>query len=268
VWNVIPVMQGAIDVTQTYYPVPAGPILSAYAYTQDASTDDKLAAEISSGIEASTGHVSQYYVLFAGGLLDDLKSPAISSLYQRLAASMDPDKRLLGLSGMIRQGDATALNTAAQTASADQRNPAESALLLSIQVWFRNTDPSAVAVLGTAATNSSDQNTAFREAAAHALAAIHTAPALPFLAVLLDDPDLNLRAEAVGGMGSFANGLAVQTQAGVPGLAHLQLPAVAAYKTPDTVAHFALGGAIAANESFYVPFWKSWWSQNHVRLGY
>ena len=88
------------------------------------------------------------------------------------------------------------------------------------------------------------------------------------MAALLDDPDPSLRVEAVGGIGSFANGLAVQTQAGVPSLAHLQFPAVWAYKNSDTVAHFALGRAVADNESFYVSFWRSWWSQNRAGLGY
>ena len=267
-WNVMPVVQGAIDLSMTYYPSPAGPIDSACAYDQNATEQDKLAAEISSGIEASRSSVIQFNFLFESGLLDDLNSQPVLLLYKRLAGSLYADKRLLGLSGLIRQGDATALERAAQTAAADQNNAAEAALLSSVRGGFRNTDPTAVAIPGAAATNSSNGNMAFRQAAAHALAAIHTAPALPFMAALLDDPDPGLRVEAAGGIGSFANGLAVQTQAGVPSLAHLQFPAVAAYKNSDTVAHFALGRAIADNESFYVSFWRSWWSQNRVGLGY
>ncbi len=265
-WNILPVVQGTLDFSQTYFPTPAGPVLSAYTYSQSASAQDKLASEISSGIEASTGYVFQYYAVFEAGLLDDLRSPVLTRLYQRLAASAN--NRLLGLSGLIRNGDATALAEAARTAAADQGNQAEGALLLSIRAYFRSADPSAVAVLGATATDSSNSNTAFREAAAHALAAIHTAASLPFLATLLDDPDPNLRVEAVGGIGAFANGLAVQTAAGMPSLAHLQLPAKAPYKTADTVAHLAFGRAIAANEAFYVLFWKSWWEQNRASIGY
>jgi hypothetical protein len=267
-WGVIPVVQGAIDLSMTYYPSPSSPILSAYAYDPNTSVQDKFAAELGSGIEATGSSALQYNFLFESGLLDSLQSAVISLLYERLAGSIDTRKRLLGLGGLIRQGDIAALESAAQTASTDQSNTAEGALLTSIRVWFRNTDPKAVAVLGDAATNTSNGNMAFRQAAAHALAAIHNSSALPFMALLLDDPDLSLRVEAVGGMGSFANGLAVQTQAGIPSLAHLQFPAVSAYKTPETVAHFALGRTISDNESSYVPFWKSWWSQNRAALGY
>jgi hypothetical protein len=111
--------------------------------------------------------------------------------------------------------------------------------------------------------------TTLREVTTHALAAVHTAAALLFLATLLDDPDLNLRVEAVGGMGAFANGLPVQTRQRVATLAYLQFPANAPYKTQDTVAHFALGRqAIAANETSYISFWKDWWSKNRANLGY
>jgi hypothetical protein len=88
------------------------------------------------------------------------------------------------------------------------------------------------------------------------------------LAALLDDPDANLRVEAVGGMGAFANGLAVQTLAGAPGLTYLQLPASAPYQTPDTIAHLAFGPqAIMARETYYVSFWKNWWTQYGAMVG-
>ncbi|MEO7144558.1 MAG: HEAT repeat domain-containing protein [Bryobacteraceae bacterium] len=142
-------------------------------------------------------------------------------------------------------------------------------MLLSIRDYFRATGADSVAALGAAATNSSNPNNAFREAAGHALAAIHTSAALPFLATLLDDSDLNLRVEAVGGMGAFANGLPTQTKAGVPSLSYLQLPASAPYKTAATAANLAFGvQAVTANEASYLLFWKSWWSQNRGSMGY
>jgi hypothetical protein len=52
-------------------------------------------------------------------------------------------------------------------------------------------------------------------------------------------------------------------------MAALQLPASAPYKTPETVAHFAMGStAIEANEASYVSFWKGWWAQNRASLGF
>ncbi|HEX5431004.1 MAG TPA: HEAT repeat domain-containing protein, partial [Bryobacteraceae bacterium] len=217
-WRVIPVTQETMDFGRTYFPASSGTILSAYAYTQGASVEDKLASEISSAIESGSAFVPQFDSAMAGGLLDELKSPVLAVLYRRLANSASTDQRLLGLSGLIRAQDASALADAARLAATVRNDPAEGVLLLSVQIYFRATDPSAVSALGSAATGILTSNTDFREAAAHALASIHTNAALPFLATLLDDPDLNLRVEGVGGIGAFANGLPVQTKAGVPGL--------------------------------------------------
>lgn len=111
--------------------------------------------------------------------------------------------------------------------------------------------------------------TPLREAIAHALSAIHTAATLPYLATLFDDPDINLRIEAIGGVGAFANGLPIQTLSGTPSLAHLQFPAAAPYMTTDTQLHFALGAlAIVPNEAAYLSYWKQWWLQNKTTLGF
>jgi hypothetical protein len=117
--------------------------------------------------------------------------------------------------------------------------------------------------------DSTIQSLAFRQASAHALAAIHTTAALPYLGLLLSDPDATLRAEGIGGMAAFANGLSTQTNAAVPSLAHMQLPANAPYRTSDTIAHFALGSqTIERREEFYLSFWKQWWSKNQASLGF
>jgi hypothetical protein len=230
---------------------------------------DKLASELGSAVESNDGYNFSLYGL-QSGLLDDLQSPIIELLYERMATSAVLDNQLLGLSGLIRSGNASALTIAIQKApAAAPGDPAIGILLRSIKDDFRATDANSVAALGAAATNSSNPNTAFREAAAHALAAIHTSATLPFLATLLDDSDFNLRVEAVGGMGAFANGLPTQTKASVSSLSYLQLPAGARYKTDATVANLAFGvQAITRNEASYLSFWKSWWSENRASLGY
>lgn len=266
-WRVLPVVQGNVEFNGLYFPTSSGPVLNAYAYSQTASVVDKLASEIGAAIEHGNGYGFQLYATQTA-VLDELKSPIWGLLYQRMANSTSAERKILGLSGLIRAGNASALAAAAPIASSLGDHPAQGILLLSIRDFFRATDPDSVAAVGRATTDFS-QSTAFREAAAHALAAIHTAAALPFLATLLDDPNQNLRIEAIGGMAAFANGLAVQTSAGVPSLAHLQLPSSAPYKTAETVAHLALGRqAIAPNEASYLSFWKAWWAQNRASLGY
>lgn len=263
-WKVVPVLQGTMRLSNIYIPAQLSPIVSAYAYSATASVDDKLASEICSALEGVTGVTLPMYALLSGGI-DELNSSVPQLFYQRLASSGSTEQQVFGLSGLIRSGDTSALTAAAQIASAVTGSQAEGVLLVSIQEYLRPTDSTSLTAVGKVATNSA-LPAALREAAGHVLAAVHTAAALPFLATLLDDPDSNLQVEAVGGMGSFANGLPVRRRQSEVTLAYLQLPANAPYKTQDTVANFALGRA--ANEASYISFWKDWWSASRASLGY
>jgi len=268
-WTLLPVMQGSVPLSTSYFPVPPGPLVAAYAYGAASPLADKLACELGSAIESANGSYSIQMRTLHYGLLDQLGSSYVPVLYQRLAASASPAQRLLGLAGLIRGGSSGALVGLGQSASTLVANPKEGGtLLLSIRDYFRSTDTMSLNALAQL-EGSSDTNGALREAAAHALAAIHTVGTLPSLAALLDDVDSNLRAEAIGGLGSFANGLAIQTTSGVPSLAFLQFPASAPYLTPATKANFALGTrAIERNEASYLAFWKQWWAQNRAALGF
>ena len=264
-WLLLPVLQGALSLGDTFFAVPSGPILSAYAYQSTASLSDKVASELSAAIESNT--VSRFQWSFLqSGILDELNSPVVRLLYQRMSMSSSPQHRVLGLGGLIRRGSAPALQSATEFEKYAMEN---GELLSSIRDQFRATDANSIAILGRAAVGSTTQSPALREAAAHALASIHTVETLPYLATLLDDPDVKLRIEAIGGMASFANGLIVQTPACVPSLACLQFPDSAPYKTPDTIANFAMGAAaIERNEAAYLSFWKNWWSQQRAGMGF
>jgi hypothetical protein len=178
---------------------------------------------------------------------------------------------ILGLSGLIRSGSSGALDSATKSEPEFARYPIENGILTAaIRSAFRASDASSVAVLGAASSDSTDLNSSYREAIAHALASIHTATTLPFLAALLDDPIAALRAEAISGIGAFANGLPIQTNADVASLSYSQLSGTSSpYRTEDTILNFARGQqAISQNENKYLSFWKLWWSQNRVSLGY
>jgi hypothetical protein len=268
-WQVLPVIQGGMQLNTAFFPEPSDQILSAYAYAPLASLNDKIASEISSAVESSPNYNFQLNYLNYG-LLDELNSPVTTMLYTRMAASGSARQQLLGLSGLIRGGSEVALTSASKTTSTFDSYPAESSVLLSsIRDFFRPTNPDAAVAVGRVAVDSTIQSLAFRQASAHALAAIHTTAALPYLGLLLSDPDATLRAEGIGGMAAFANGLSTQTNAAVPSLAHMQLPANAPYRTSDTIAHFALGSqTIERREEFYLSFWKQWWSKNQASLGF
>jgi len=267
-WQLLPTTQGTVAFSRTFLPMPAGPLPGSYAYRPGAPLSDKFASEVSAAIEAASAMSADWdYLHF--GLLDQLHSPVIQVLYQRMASSSSTSERILGLSGLIRGGSAAALTSMLQAVSSFGSYPRETGILLwSIQNEFRTTDAASLVVLGGIAVDASAP-AALRTAAAHALAAVHSTTTLPYLAALLDAPNTDLHVEAVGGLASFANGLPVQTSATVASLQHLQLSGPAPYKTPETIANFALGKqAIERKESSYVMFWKTWWMQNRVGLGY
>jgi hypothetical protein len=261
-WILLPIMQGTALFNRTFIPEPSGPILSAYSYDPTAPLSDKVASEVCAAIEGANGGGHELADLQFD--LDKLASPVVMVLYQRMSAANSAEQKILGLSGLIRGGNTVALRSAIQATSALTNPSVEYGVLLrSIQDEYRAVDSVSVAALGQAAVNSSLRPD-FRRSAAHALRAIHTIEAVPFLATLLDDPDANLQTEGVGGLASFANGLPVQTTAGVASLSYLHSPESAPYKTTDTVANFAMGEAAIR----YLSFWKSWWSQNRTALGY
>lgn len=269
-WNLLPVVQGNVPLGMTCYPTSiAGTLLAPYAYTSTASTTDKLVSELSSAIESSSSAGNLALASLHYGMLEQLQSPILALLYQRLSSSGSPQQQALGLAGLIRQGSSAALSKAATLAVILAGFPKENGiLLLSIRNQFRTSDSGSVKVLGQIAVDTT-ANQLFREAAAHVLAAIHTRESLPFLAQLLSDDDVTLRMEAIGGFSSFANGLPAQTASGTPGLAHLQLPVDSPYQTPETLANFAMGSqAIERNESQYLAFWQTWWNQQKHGLGY
>ncbi len=262
-WRVLPLGSGFATFKDTFVPMPAGALPGAYAYNAaTAPLSDRVASEISVAVESGNG-----LALLSGvhhGWLEELNSPVVQVLYRRMSASNSMQQKILGLSGLIRGGDTTALNSAIEGAPGFSNSRLEYGILLSsIRAEFRASDARSVFILGGAAVNSG-LPLDLRESAAHALRGIHTKEALPYLATLLDDPETKLQAEGVGGLASFANGLPIQTQASVPSLSYLKFPEHAPYKTEDTVSYFALGeGAFK-----YVSFWKSWWAQNRLAFGY
>ena len=241
---------------------------TAYAYGSEAILSDMVASEICSALESINGSLPVQFSELQYGMLDEPNSPVVALYYQRMALSVLPQRQIFGLSGQIRAGSGAALTSSAQAASALEIQPEYSVLLSAIRDRFRATDANSIAALGMAAVDAT-KPPAFRTAVAHALAAIHTVGTLPYLATLLSDNDPALQIEAIGGLGSFANGLAMQTMAGNSRLAHLQLPATAPYRTRETIANFAMGPqAIQNDQTTHLAFWKQWWAQQRGDLGF
>jgi hypothetical protein len=255
-WRLLPVLQGHGLFTDVFFPVAPGAIAAAYSYTPEAPVHDKLASELCAALENADGGAAIYPEMYRG-FLDQLQSPVVEAFYRRMAASNIPSRRILGLGGLVGNGDSSALSSATKITGLDQHPTEASVLLHSIRYSFRATDANSVAVLGGIAIDT-NLSAAFREAAAFALCSIHTMETLPYLAALLYAPEPALEAEGAGGLASFANGMPVQTMANVASLGYLQFPERAPYKTQETMAHFALREAALD----YVAFWRTWWAEH------
>jgi len=266
-WEIIPATSGNILFPMLSFPLPKGPLPIEYSYGPAASASDRLAAELAAAIEGGTLHKFQLVSLLTGEL-DELHSPVVDLMYRRLSDSVLPPKRALGLGGLIHAGESAALSAASETSVEFARYPFENGIVLSIiRDRLRSHDPAVIAVLGQSVL---DQRVdlAFRESAAHALAAIHTAATLPYLATLLEDANGSLRIEAIGGIGAFANGLPSHSP-DIPSMPYMQLPSNSPYQSTETIANFAMGKiAISRNESAYLGFWRDWWRQQRAGLGF
>jgi hypothetical protein len=268
-WRLLPVVDGEEPFNSTFFPQPSGPISIADAYGPTAPLADVVASEVSYAIESADDGGARLLAVYSS-LLDQLNSPVVQKLYTRLSASNNTSQKILGMSGLIRGGSTPALTAAAQLGASLGNYPLENGVLSNaIRDDFRGIDANSVQVLGQIATGSTGAGTLLREAAAFALRSIHTKEALPYLAAFMDDADQGIRAEGIGGLSAFANGLPVQTPANVVSMAYLKYPASAPFQTDQTKANFAMGlESIAPNETVYLSFWKTWWAQNRAALGY
>lgn len=97
-----------------------------------------------------------------------------------------------------------------------------------------------------------------RVASAVALARVHTHDTLPYLASLLNDPDPELRAMAVGGLAKFANNVAIG--------GHHPQPGEWKYRTDETMRNSAMDERLIRENSALVSFWSAWWAQHRAEL--
>lgn len=127
-----------------------------------------------------------------------------------------------------------------------------------IGTCYQNTSRQAIRNLGQVATDpgiSPDM----RRAASAALARMHTRQSLPYLAALLDDPDVYLKAMGVGGLSRFANN--------VPIGSHEPAAGEWKYRTGETIAHSIFDVSIVErNVTYYAGFWHDWWQQYRDEL--
>jgi len=212
------------------------------------SPRERVLLEILAGMEAGT-------LKRPGGFIEPefeyraAPTPAARTVFRRWLTSGSQRLVASSLQALLAEGDTTAL-ARVSTDPALRRVAAEAHAFDGLKGYFKNTDPAAVRALGELAGDNSN-SMELRIAAASALARIHTRQALPFLAQLLDSPDVNLRVLGVGGLSMFANHVPIGSHEPAAG----DWP----WRTEETIAHSGMEGS-------NVGFWKSWWAANQAAL--
>lgn len=245
--RLVPVTSGfVLDERFLFVPLPDASSPAA-APSASSSVRDRVLLEILGGVAA--GPLKQ-----PGGFIDPESeyrvnpTPLVRSAFQAWLTSDSPELVASAMQALLPEGNPTALSGLAGDAA--MRSSAPPGTFNGLKWYFASTDPAAVGLLGqfvADTTNSLD----LRVAAASALARVHTRQALLFLAGLLDDPDLDLRRCAVGGLSMFANN--------VPIGSHEPAAGAWPWRTDETIAHSAMDAANAG-------FWKSWWAANQSAL--
>ncbi|HZC43659.1 MAG TPA: HEAT repeat domain-containing protein, partial [Acidobacteriaceae bacterium] len=194
------------------------------------------------------------------------------------------DAHFTGLLGLVKQGDTSVLDEVTNNMAQFAETPITSSSSVNGQttsVAIRDENgaiatqigPIAVSIdqivdSGAATVNALGnllqlQNSpqSVRYAAAHALTNIHTGAAVTYLAPLLDSDDPQLRADAIGGIACFANGVPVINPAKPGG--GLDINENGPFRTDATMSHFAMGiMTISQKEAYYLNYWRGWWSAN------
>jgi hypothetical protein len=231
------------------------PNVAATAMQAGGTLRDQVMLEVLGAIESGEA-------LPPGGAIDVLweyqiaPTAAVRSAFQRWMQGGSPKLIALSLEALVSEGDIAALTRVA-TDDSLKENPAANSIFDRVKL-FKNTDPNAVTILGGLATTTSVPPR-LRTVAATALARMHTALSLPYLAQLLSDPNPALQAAGVGGLSSFANN--------VPMGSHEPAAGDWKYRTDDTIAHSAFDESLVTQrQAYYVGFWRSWWNQNQTEL--
>jgi hypothetical protein len=274
------------------YEMPAGVPPAQWSYPEDAKPEDKLAHELAWSIEAHQGD-GPVALILNPNLLDGASKDEALRIYQALYASGTEDIHLAGMIGLLHSGDVGAMQSLADNVTqmvhasrratylrAGERLPIRYGRSAADSKQDVQTQETVIAaVVGRIANPSDDtvrqlgrlsegtiSSASIRRASARALSEIHTPMAVTYLAPLLyEDKDPALRAYAVTGLACFANAVPVldPTQPNH----QLNLNYSGTYKTDATLAHFAMGlRTISQKESYYLDFWRSWWSTNQAAI--
>jgi hypothetical protein len=232
-------------------PASVGPLPAQLAYDAGSTPlSDQIILETAAGTPRSNSKMLL-------DVISEVKSAGALQALRYLAASQSNDQSVVGITGLIRAGDTGGLLAAeALAGSLSAGTPGADWISSAIKLFFRSTDPSAIASLGRMATSGA-ASPLMRDSAAQALAAIHSAAALPALGVLLNSSSPAMQVYGARGLSYFVNGVGIPTARSMPTLSHLNQRQPSVYRTPETDRH--IGYAPGQEESF-IQYWQAWWA--------
>jgi len=169
--------------------------------------------------------------------------------------SSGPKGAVLGAAGLVAMGDFNGLHTAD---SLDvQSHPELIPVISSIESSFNDTSKASLQILTQ--WLGSSMPAVKREAAAGALARIHTPGAILQLGVALNDSDFEVRWRAIGGLSMFANSVPIGSVSPASGPQPL--------RTSDTIRFSVFDrNLVSKDEVTYLTFWRQWWNQNQGQI--
>jgi hypothetical protein len=274
------------------YEVPNSPLPSRWSNSSSVSPKLKLAYELAASLEANEGTGPPIIFTMGPFILNAVDSAINADVYKKLSESSIKTVRLIGILGLVQNGDSSQLKDVLDGKSEltfespwprsykkkgkmvanfhyDYSGKVIStyrhAIIGSLS-YVTNGDDSVVQRLGDL-LESPSLTSEDRRAIGKALMNIHTPLAVTFLAPLLEDEDPQLRTDAIGGLALFANNIPIIDHRDPTKPSVIRFDLQGPYKTPATVEHCELMlPVIARNEGYYLSFWKEWWSANGAAI--
>ena len=182
------------------------------------------------------------------------RDPVLANAFNSFRADQDINLVAIGVQGGLAVGDLPTLTYLRENAQTISKAARWKSILDEIKIYYSNVSTVSVQNLGEIAIDAA-RDIPQREAAAAALARIHSMVCLPYLSKLLQSHDNFMQAMAVGGIAAFANNVPVNS--------HEPASGAWPYRTDETIAHSAFDESlIQSRPGYYVGFWQTWVQQN------
>jgi hypothetical protein len=190
--------------------------------------------------------------------------PLATAAAKALIGSKLPDRKIVGLVSGIRRGDESVFSSLAQEAAALESERLFPLIAFALGTEYRPNGKASIEplrrLIGLHLKNGN-----FDAAVAGALSKIGTKAVLPAMVSLLDSEDSGavlVVARFLSDYTLFANASGVVPVLG-PGEGRIRGP----WATPATRA-FSPGAQPSLTPQDYASFWKAWWADNGVKLGF